>query len=286
MAQPKVEELVVHLEKFMDLSTMEHGIELVGVAFVNRTLNKLGVRNIFRSFWKELGEIEVKWVRDNTFIITVQDESTTTKILNQIRGLTLYLTSEANVRRLANEIKEFMEFEDLSKVRGFLRARVMVNTFKPLTTGCWLPRENNKDTWVEFRYERLQDFCYRCGILGAIIFGAGEKMLAGVMRYGATPTSQPNVEIKEQGVRGENDPNPLDLMQTEEVHDARKGRKRRYGQKYRKARVGSNPAQWIMTEGTPKITHHVFMGYRPSSFIQSHILGVQSRQMINSSVMI
>lgn len=80
--------------------------------------------------------------------------------------MSLYLTSEANVRRLNNEIGEFMEFEDPSKARGFLRARVMVNTSEPLTKGCWLPRDNNKDTWVEFRYERLQDFCYCCGRLG------------------------------------------------------------------------------------------------------------------------
>lgn len=84
MAQLEVEELVVHLERSMDLSAMEHGIKLVGAALVNRTLNKWGVRNILRSAWKEMGEIEVYWVWDNTFIIIVQDESTATKILNQV----------------------------------------------------------------------------------------------------------------------------------------------------------------------------------------------------------
>lgn len=70
MAIPEVEDLVVHLEKSMDLSTMEHGVKLVGVVLVNRCLNKWGIRNILRSSWPELGEVDIKWVRENTFIIT------------------------------------------------------------------------------------------------------------------------------------------------------------------------------------------------------------------------
>lgn len=41
-----------------------------------------------------------------------------------------------------------------------------------------------------------------------------------------------------------------------------------------------------MIEGTPRITHHVLIGYEPSSSTHLHIIGVQSRQGINLSVMI
>ncbi|KAM1743562.1 hypothetical protein ACFX12_013443 [Malus domestica] len=58
--------------------------------------------------------------------------------------------------------------EDPAKARGFQRVRLLINTAKPLVNGCWLSRENNRDTWVEFRYERLQDFCYRCGHLNHV----------------------------------------------------------------------------------------------------------------------
>ncbi|KAM2126516.1 hypothetical protein ACFX1R_006525 [Malus domestica] len=200
MAAQEIEELVVNLERNMDLSLMEHGIKLVGMALVNKNLNKWGVRNILRSSWKEYGQIDVKWVKNNTFIITVQDESTATKILNQvpwavmkqnflvkrwnqelaleeinmqkvlfwiqIRGVPLYFISKDNVRRLAAKIGEFGELEETTKARGFLRVRVAVNTSNPLTTGCWLPRTNEKESWIEFRYERLQDFCYKCGRIG------------------------------------------------------------------------------------------------------------------------
>lgn len=56
--------------------------------------------------------------------------------------------------------------------RGFLRVRIIVNTRNPLITGCWLLRKDDKDTWVEFRYERLQDFCYRCGRIGHVMMNA------------------------------------------------------------------------------------------------------------------
>ncbi|XP_068305085.1 uncharacterized protein [Pyrus communis] len=84
----------------------------------------------------------------------------------QIKDVPPYLISEESVRRLASKIGEFNDLEDLAMARGFLRVKVIVNTKKPLITGCWLPRDNNNETWVEFRYERLQDFCYRCGRIG------------------------------------------------------------------------------------------------------------------------
>lgn len=40
----------------------------------------------------------------------------------------------------------------------------------------------------------------------AILFGVGERMLAWVVRYGATPTPHRNVEIIEQGVMGKMTP--------------------------------------------------------------------------------
>lgn len=49
MATQEVEELVVNLEMNIDLSTMENGVKLVGMALVNRNLNRWGVRNILRS---------------------------------------------------------------------------------------------------------------------------------------------------------------------------------------------------------------------------------------------
>lgn len=120
----------------------------------------------------------------------------------------------------------------------------------------------------------------------AISFGAGERRLIDAMRLGATSTSQRNVEISKQGVRGEHDINPLDPMQTEEIHEAKSRRKRRDRPESKGMKMGNNPAQWLMAGVSPSFTHHVLMRYGPSSYSHPHILGVQSRQETNSSVTI
>ncbi|KAM0977288.1 hypothetical protein ACFX2I_020017 [Malus domestica] len=84
MANRGMDELVVHLEQSMDLSAMENGVKLVGLALTNRPLNMWGIRNILSSAWKVFGEVNIKWVRDNMFIIVVQDESMASKIIDQM----------------------------------------------------------------------------------------------------------------------------------------------------------------------------------------------------------
>ncbi|KAI9117944.1 hypothetical protein K1719_011086 [Acacia pycnantha] len=50
--------------------------------------------------------------------------------------------------------------------RTFIRARVIIKIFEPLTTGFWVPRPHRDSIWVPVRYERLQNYCYDCGRLG------------------------------------------------------------------------------------------------------------------------
>ncbi|KAM1552305.1 hypothetical protein ACFXTH_044455 [Malus domestica] len=84
MENPGVEELVIHLDRSLDLSKMEIGVKLVGKALTQKSLNKWGIRNILKTAWKDLGEMEIKWVRENLFIISVPDQSMAQKILAQM----------------------------------------------------------------------------------------------------------------------------------------------------------------------------------------------------------
>ncbi|KAM0995876.1 hypothetical protein ACFX2C_005950 [Malus domestica] len=174
MAQQGVEELMVHLEKAMNLLAMEQGVKLVGSVLANKPLNRWGVRNILRATWKSYGEIKIKWVKDNIFIITVPDESVAVKILDQvpwrvmkknflvniwpavlaleevevekvlfwvhIRGVPLCITSLENVKRLTTEVGTCMAMEDPVKTRRFFKVRLLIDSTKPLVTGCWLRR--------------------------------------------------------------------------------------------------------------------------------------------------
>ncbi|KAK3040477.1 hypothetical protein RJ639_028762 [Escallonia herrerae] len=52
--------------------------------------------------------------------------------------------------------------------KGFLRLRVEIDIENPLPKGFSMEREGREDAWIQFRYERLLDFCFRCGCLGHV----------------------------------------------------------------------------------------------------------------------
>lgn len=51
-------------------------------------------------------------------------------------------------------------------IRNFIRARVKVDIQHPLFTRCWVPRRNLPRVWVFVKYEKLQDLCFNCGVIG------------------------------------------------------------------------------------------------------------------------
>lgn len=65
---------------------------------------------------------------------------------------------------------EVLEVEDPmvdgNLLRSFMRVRVCFNVNNPLPTGCWVQRRDLPKLWAFFRYEKLQDLCYNCGIVG------------------------------------------------------------------------------------------------------------------------
>ncbi|XP_070662491.1 uncharacterized protein [Malus domestica] len=197
-----IEELVIQLEQSMDLLIMESGVKLVGKVLTSKVVNIWGVGNIIKAAWNEYGGVEIKWVKENIFTISVKDESMASKLLEQaswaamkkifsikkwpsdlaleeivlenvpfwvqIRGVPMCFVSLQNIKRLTKEVGEFIAIEDPGKAGGFLRVRLSIDTNRPLFNGCWLRRDQNRETWVEFRFEKLQDFCYRYGRIGHV----------------------------------------------------------------------------------------------------------------------
>lgn len=50
--------------------------------------------------------------------------------------------------------------------KTFLRVRVLMDVTKPLRRKMKMKREGGDWFWIEFKYERLPNFCFLCGVLG------------------------------------------------------------------------------------------------------------------------
>ncbi|GLT54497.1 hypothetical protein SLA2020_276890 [Shorea laevis] len=54
--------------------------------------------------------------------------------------------------------------------QSFLRLRVSVDLTKPLIPGFTHHRPPKIPAWIQYKYERLSDYCYSCGRLGHLSF--------------------------------------------------------------------------------------------------------------------
>ncbi|CAL5436620.1 unnamed protein product [Camellia sinensis] len=94
----------------------------------------------------------------------------------QVHGLPIdYLTKENGVkigRDLGTLIRVDKNVFDGRLVwRKFMRIQVIVDIRNPLKTGFHLRRSESPDIWVDFKYEKLSQFCYNCGRIGHVYRG-------------------------------------------------------------------------------------------------------------------
>ena len=78
-----------------------------------------------------------------------------------------------------------------------MRVRVSVDITKKLIRGKKINIEGGENRWVIFKYERLPNFCYRCGMLDHAIKECSEGPLVnereeeGSFQYGAWLRGEP-----------------------------------------------------------------------------------------------
>ncbi|KAL6214023.1 hypothetical protein ACLB2K_013461 [Fragaria x ananassa] len=86
-----------------------------------------------------------------------------------MHGLTRGQMTLENTRSIGALAGKLLEADDPNGPfcwRGFQRARVRVDSRQPLVPR-WTIQEGSMDPkWIEFRYERMSMFCFRCGRMG------------------------------------------------------------------------------------------------------------------------
>ncbi|KAK3421038.1 hypothetical protein EUGRSUZ_G01744, partial [Eucalyptus grandis] len=83
-------------------------------------------------------------------------------------GLPIGRVTEAIVREIASKLGDVVDVKLAAKGNSNYkvgRARVKLNMEIPLKTGV-LVNFDSKRLWVEFKYERLPNYCYSCGKIG------------------------------------------------------------------------------------------------------------------------
>jgi hypothetical protein len=88
----------------------------------------------------------------------------------QIHGLPrLWLHSDnlLSIRQLVGRVLEVdLVAEPIPQWRKFVRIRIEIEISNPLKPGIFLPRPRLQDVWIGLKYEKLSEFCFKCGVIG------------------------------------------------------------------------------------------------------------------------
>ena len=85
----------------------------------------------------------------------------------RIYNLPFNCRAEEDVRAVASCLGPIVDVDvDNFGLERFCRVKVMLNIFKPLRRQQRIRRKDGVLTTIEYKYERLPYFCFRCGVLG------------------------------------------------------------------------------------------------------------------------
>ncbi|XP_019197295.1 PREDICTED: uncharacterized protein LOC109191165 [Ipomoea nil] len=117
----------------------------------------------------------------------------------QIHGLPSMYASSEFIARIGNYVGEFVAEDPFNfggSWRSYYRMRVKLAVDTPLKRRMKLCRKDGSTQWLTFRYERLNAFCFCCGLLGHI-----DKFCKKVYEEGIEPECFPYGSWMRAGAR-------------------------------------------------------------------------------------
>lgn len=198
------EEVTVELESVEQEGVELAQRTIVGKVFSEKILNRGAFKTVVSQAWGVPDGLQISDLGPNIYLFTFKEKKESMEIMKrgpwfvmnhllnlqrwipeasvfeidfawvpfwvQLHGMPFGSMSMENASKIASQIGKIVDIEnpmvDGCLVRSFIRVRVLVNVFRPLLTGCWIPRYDLPKAWVVFRYEKLQGMCFNCGIIG------------------------------------------------------------------------------------------------------------------------
>ncbi|XP_038690803.1 uncharacterized protein LOC119989390 [Tripterygium wilfordii] len=196
-------ELVILQQEEISDNLKDFPNSAVGKILSHRILNKTAVRTVFRRAWGFGDDLRIFDLGPNFFQFIFPNEFALNRVLDEApwymdnhllvlkkwelgmsvenakfdscpfwihaHGLPLVCHSPKVAQSLGSAVGGFISAEDRSfgkSSNAYLRFRALVYLDKPIRRGCFVLTPDGSKVWVSFRYERLMEFCFYCGVLG------------------------------------------------------------------------------------------------------------------------
>ncbi|KAK6119800.1 hypothetical protein DH2020_046455 [Rehmannia glutinosa] len=200
---------------------------LIGKLITKRPYNINSFKSTIPKLWRVTGNLEIIDVAQDMFFFIFDNHNEIERILNlepwtfnrsllvlqefeglnfrdvdvprhtrfwiQVHNLPDYGMTEKIGRIIGDGLGISLEVDSDSEGRclgSFLRVRTLIDVSKPLRRGApiRLGSDSNK-IWLDFKYERVPDFCYVCGIIGhghseCSLPSANSCVQSGIFPYG------------------------------------------------------------------------------------------------------
>ncbi|XP_030970768.1 uncharacterized protein LOC115991172 [Quercus lobata] len=177
---------------------------LVGKLLADRNINKNAVKAIILKVWRTSKGVQIVDLKENIFVFKFACEGDKKRILElgpwniegfplilkqwhqnmsvddldfssiplwvQIHGLHIEYMSKENAEEIGALVGEVLEVDFTGSggvcMSKFLRVKVVLKVEDPLLSGFFLDRNTQPNLWIRFKYERIVEFCFKCGRLG------------------------------------------------------------------------------------------------------------------------
>lgn len=176
---------------------------LVGKIMTKRNLNRNTVKSMILKGWNVKKEVKIVDGENGVFLFSFEDNDECARVLRdrpwlilgfllivqerspyvpinemqwrlspywiQIHGLPIEGFTESNILKIGARFGEVMEYEcpivNNVIVRSFFRIRVWIDVEKPILDGFWISRPGLGKCWIDAKMEKLQIFCFKCGVI-------------------------------------------------------------------------------------------------------------------------